>query len=46
MTLGSVTPGLSTGADALGSGDLVFSASNNSIEGTAVTPSGNQISNR
>ena len=42
MPLGSVTPGLSTGADPLGSGVPVFSA-NNSFLGTAVTPSENQL---
>ena len=46
MTLGSVTPGLSTGADPLGSGVPVFSASNKSFVSTAVTTSGNQLGKR
>ena len=46
MTSGSVTPGLNTGADPLGSGFPVSSASKNSFVGTAVTPSGNQLGKR
>ena len=46
MTLVSFTPGLSIGADAVGSGVLVFQASKNSFVGTAVTPSGNQLRKR
>ena len=46
MTLGSGTPGLSAGADLLGSGVPVFTASNISFVRTAVTLSENQQGKR
>ena len=46
MTPGSVTPGLSIAVDPVGSGVPVFSASNTSFVGTAVTLPGNQLGKR